>query len=124
MAGGVDLPVAAPLLGLEPSDRGHLVRVGSAGGVEHRSHDGLPLRSVLGADNPPSRGLEPVHRRPCHHTRERTWIDAEVVPVDEEDEVRKAKTPGGVLRLMESAGREPSLALDDEDLHVLCSGKL
>jgi hypothetical protein len=53
-----------------------------------------------------------------HDRRQRVLVDAEVVPVDEEHEVREAEAPRGVLRLVRRARRETALALDDEHLHL------
>ena len=51
-------------------------------------------------------------------------VDAEVVPVDEEDQVVQAQPPGRVPRLVAGAGGQPALALDGEDLDLAASGVL
>ncbi len=90
---------------------------------KHRPGDRSPLHAVLGAGHPPAVGREPVHRRAGHHAGGRPRVDAEVVPVDQEDQVVQAEPPRGVLGLVRRAGREPPLALEHEDLHLARSGQ-
>ena len=79
---------------------------------------GPQLHPVLGAGHPPAVRREPVRRRAGHHAGGGPRVDAEVVPVDQEDRVVQAQAPRGVLGLVRRAGREPALALEHEDLYL------
>ena len=87
VAGGVVLPVPAAFAGLEPRHARDAVGIGPARPLEDGPGHRPPFRALLGARDPPSVGGEPVHRRAVDHARGRPGVDAEVVPVDEEDEV-------------------------------------
>ena len=87
--------------------------------------DRRPFRALGGPDHPPAVWREPVHRRTrAPPTGRRSRIDAEVVPVDQEDEVVEPQSPGRVLGLVGGAGGEPALALHGEDLHLVDTGEL
>ena len=118
MAGGVVLPVAAAFAGLEPGHAGDVAEIGPTRPIEHCLGHRPPFRAVFGTHHPPSVRGEPVHRRAVHHARGRPGVDAEVVPVDEEHEVRQAQSPGCVLGFVGAPGRQPSFTFDDEDLHL------
>ena len=65
-----------------------LARVGTASRLEDCLRHRAPFRTLLGARHSPAVRREPLLGRAVHHARGRPWVDAEVVPVDEEDEVR------------------------------------
>src|SRR5207249_4972222 len=116
--GVVVLEVAAPLACAEPADAWDARWVVTARGLEHDLRDGIPLAALFGADDAPTVRLEPVARAAVHNARHRVHVDAEVVPVEKEHQVRKAEAPRGVARLVTRARREPALTLDREDLHL------
>ena len=122
MTGRVDLAVAAALLRDEPGHRGRVAALTRS--LQHGPGDRAPLHAVLGPDHPPAVGREPVHRRAGHHAGGRARVDAEVVPVDHEDQVVQAQAPRGVLGLVGRAGGQPALALEHEDLHLVRPGQL
>ena len=122
VAGRVHLAVAAALLRDEP--RHGRLPARAAGSLQDRPGDRPPLHAVLGAGDPPAVGREPVRRRARHHARGWPRVDAEVVPVDHEDQVVQAQAPRGVLGLVGRTRGEPALALEDEDLHLAGAGQL
>ena len=124
VAGRVDLAVAAALLGHEPGHARHVLGVRAAGHLQHGLGDRPPLHAVLGAVDPPAVGREPVDRGARDHAGGGPGVDAEVVPVDHEDQVVQAQAPGQVLGLVRRAGREPALALEHEDLDLVGPGQL
>ena len=99
--------------GLSPRATSRTVRVTGP----HAIPSGVPTtRQPCGANQ--SSGV------PWTTDRRRSLVDPEVVPVDEEDEVRQAEAAGRVERLVGGAGRQAALALDDEDLDLLGAGHL
>ena len=121
---GVVLAVAAALAGAEPGHRGALLRVLAPRRLQHRARHGGPLHAVGRAGHPPVVRGEPGLGRPGHHRGGAELVDPEIVPVDQEDEVREAKAPGRVARLVTGARGQAPLALDGEDPHVLAAGEL
>ena len=106
VAGRVDLAVAAALLRARTRPCSAPGR-GWRRAASSTSGDRAPLHAVLGAGDPPAVGREPVDRRARDHARGRPGVDAEVVPVDHEDQVVQAQAPGGVLGLVGRAGVSP-----------------
>ncbi len=124
VAGRVDLAVTAAFLGDEPGHGRLQGRAGAAGGRQHCLGDRAPFHPVLGAQHPPAVRREPVGRRAVDHAGGRAGVDAEVVPVDHEDQVVQAQAPGQILGLVRGAGSEPALPLEHEDLHLARAGQL
>ena len=118
MAGGVILPVAAAFAGLEPRHARDVAGISPASRIEHGPGHRPPFRAFLSASDPPSVRSKPVHRRAVDNARGRPGVDAEVVPVDEEDEIGQPKPPCRVFGLVSAPGREPSLTLDGEDFYL------
>ena len=120
----VVLEVAAALPRLEPADRRDAIGVVAAGGLEHDARHVVPLAPVLGADDAPAVTGEPVVRSAVDDARDGVLVDPEVVPVEEEHEVRETEPPRGVPRLVRRARREAALAFDREDLHLFAARDL
>ncbi len=124
VAGRVHFAVATAFAGPEPGDARDRGLVGPTRGVQHGPGDGPPLHAVLGAGHAPAIGFEPVDRSAVDHGRSGPFVDAEVVPVDQEDQVGEAQPPGRVLRLVSRARRQTALAFEDEDFDLVGAGQL
>ncbi len=124
VAGEVELAVAAPLTGSEPRHAWDTRRVVAAARLEHRPRDRAPCHALGSAGRTPPVRREPIRRRPVDDRGGRPLVDAEVVPVDEEDQVGQAQPPGRVLRLVGGAGRQPAFALDYEHLDLIRARQL
>ena len=120
----VVFPVAAALARLEPAHRWRLRGIGTAADLGHDPRDLIPLHALLRAEDAPPVGREPVVGCAVHDGGQRVLVDAEVVPVDEEDQVRETESPRGVLRLMRRTRGEPTFALEHEDLDLFATGEL
>ena len=115
----VVLEVAAALARAEPADARNALRIVATRGFEHDLRDVVPLAALFGADDAPAVRLEPVARSAVHDARHRIHVDAEVVPVEKEHQVRKTQAPGRVAGLVARARREPAFALDREHFDLL-----
>ena len=124
VGGGVLLAVAAALLRAEPGHRGQTRRVVAASRLQGRAQDRLPGHAIRGAQRSPAVRSEPVLRRAVDDRRGGPRVDAEVVPVDQEDEVAQTEAPGRVERLVGDAGRQAALPFDDEDPDLRAAGHL
>ncbi len=124
VGGGVLLAVAATLLGPEPGHRGQPRGVVTPRRLEDRAQDRLPGHAVRRAERAPAVRPEPVLGRAVDDGGGGPRVDAEVVPVDEEDEVAETQAPGRVERLVGDARRQAALPFHDEDLDLRAAGHL
>ena len=124
VAGRVELAVAAALASPEPGHAGRGGRIGPSGRVQHRSGDRPPIHPVLRPGDAPAVGREPVDGRAMDDCRRGPFVYAEVVPVDQEDEVGEPQPPGRVLGLVGRSRSQAALTLEHENLDFVRARRL
>src|SRR5208337_1756140 len=117
MGSVIILEIPSAFAGPDP-DRGRdFLRIVRLQGSYQHPRDRFPALPLLRARYPPPVGAEPVRWSSIDRAAHRMIIDAEVVPIYQVDKVVQRQPPGRVGCLMEGAGSQSALTLEDEYPH-------
>ena len=120
----VEHAIAAALAGLEVEHSRRIRGLLRGEQVEEALRQVAPVGAVVGLEHVPAVGLEPVFGTAVNNGTGGAVINAEVVPVDQKEQVVQAQAPGGVLGLVAGTGREAAFAFEGDDLDFVRAGAL